>query len=185
MKFGMVGLGAWAATWPSASGEPGTKSSAIARTAPDADVHTLPRSRRRAGATPGRVDDGACRRSDRGSDRRARRACSRGRRRRRRRQLQLPRLDPTGAGCSARRRHRFRRCRRERGSVGTRERLLLDGRRRRGDMSQRSSTGLRSACSARMVSPTSDRPVPVTSRRWCTTASSTGSCSPSPRGTRC
>ena len=105
----------------------------------------------------------------------ARRAARRRRPRDRRRQLPVHRRqDPRGAAGGEGDRLPRLRCVRRR--VGPRQRLRPDGRRRRRSTSSRrcrSSTRCVRRVRARRASRTRARSAPVTTRRWCTTASST------------
>ena len=77
MEIGLIGLGRWAATWPSGSAAAATRSSVT--TAPRVrDVDTLEALVAALSSAPGGLGDGALRRADPGHGRRARRPAEAG-----------------------------------------------------------------------------------------------------------
>ena len=125
------------------------------------------------------------RRPDPGDRQGAQGAAVRGRRHRRRRQLALDRRQGQRRA-PLRQGHRLRRLRRLRRRLGPGERLRPDGRRRRRRTSRSSSrSSTRSSPRASSAGCTPARSAPGTSPRWSTTASSTPSCSRTPRAGSC
>ena len=136
---------------------------------------------------PGRLGDGAVRRAHPRHRSASSPTCSTGRPGDRRRQLPLHRRRPERRA-ARRQGHRLRGLRRLRRHLGQGERLRADGRRlgrahraRDADLRRAAAGGpARGGLRARRAGR-----APGTSPRWCTTASSTASCRPTPRATSC